>query len=217
MRTLVATLVFPNGKELAAKAMARWEGETIYVEYAGEMSRLKPFTDHGTLEFLEWYLRGIAGGYGAEVTISLAGHYDPRSVTTQAVVLVAEDDTNDFLLLELAFRENGMRCKLVRAHDGQEALEYVKGEGRFPDRKEYPFPTLMLLDLKMPRMNGFEVLAALRTLKLPKLAVVVLSGSTLEEDMQRARELGARDYLVKPGDFHEAVALAKAVHERWLA
>jgi two-component system response regulator len=136
---------------------------------------------------------------------------------SEPVVLVAEDDANDFLLLSLAFKQNKKACRLVRACNGAEALEYIKGEGQFPNREKYPFPKLMLLDLKMPVVSGFEVLASLKQLKVPALPVVVLSGSPLEEDKKRAHELGAKDYLVKPMEFSEAVNMAKAVHERWLA
>jgi two-component system response regulator len=209
-------MVFPDGKKLVAKAQAKWEGETVRVDYAGEMAKLKPFAAKGTLEFIEWYLRGIAGNYEAELTLSVTGEYNSGAAGTKPVVLVAEDDGNDFELLELAFLKNRLWSRLVRAHDGAEALDYLKGEGQFPNREEYPFPKLMLLDLKMPRMGGFEVLASLRSLKVPELPVVVLSGSVLEEDKRRARELGASDYFVKPTDFNEVVKMAKAVHERWL-
>jgi CheY-like chemotaxis protein len=217
MRTLIATLVFAKGKKVAAKAEARWEGEPVQFRYVGDVSVLQPFTNNGTLEFLEWYLRGIAGSYGAELTTTWGGEYEPRPGRAEPVVLVAEDETNDFVLLELAFRQNRTGSRLVRAHNGEEALEYVKGEGRFPNREEHPFPRLMLLDLKMPRMNGFEVLQHLTGLKIPELPVVVLSASPLEADIKRARELGAKDYLVKPTEFNAAVKLARSVHDRWLS
>jgi hypothetical protein len=119
MRTLIATMVFPKGRKLVAKAAAKWEGETIRVEYAGELSQLKPFTDRGTLEFIEWYLRGIAGSYGAELTISVEGNYELRRGAAESVVLVAEDDANDFALINLAFRKNRSASRLVRAHNGR--------------------------------------------------------------------------------------------------
>jgi len=134
----------------------------------------------------------------------------------ESVVLVAEDSANDFILLQLAFKKAGLTHKLFRAHDGEEALKFIKGEGNFADRSAFPFPELMLLDLKMPRVNGFDVLTRLQEEPPVNLKVVVLSSSFLEDDKKRACELGATDYLVKADDFDGAMAVARTVHERWL-
>jgi CheY-like chemotaxis protein len=134
----------------------------------------------------------------------------------EAVILVAEDNANDFVLLQLAFQRSGLSHKIFRARDGEETLQFLHGQGAFADRTAYPFPKLLLLDLKMPKVGGFDVLERLREKPMPDLSVVVLSSSFLEEDKQRARELGAQDYLVKAEDFDGAINLAKTVHDRWL-
>ena len=136
---------------------------------------------------------------------------------SEPVVLVAEDDPNDFMLLQIAFERLKLRPQLFRAIDGDQALRFLKGEPPFSDRGLFPFPDLVLLDLKMPGCGGFEVLARLQAERIPGVRVVVLSGSFLEMDMQRARELGAEDYLVKAQDFQGMVELVRKLHQKWLA
>src|SRR5260221_8463173 len=121
-----------------------------------------------------------------------------------APVLVAEDDPNDVFLLRRAFQKAGVDQRLVDVHNGQEAIDYLSGEGPFADRNEHPFPSLMCLDLKMPMLDGFGVLAWLNKQALEeKLPVVVLTSSNQERDIEQARQLGANDYRVKPQQFDE--------------
>jgi len=127
-------------------------------------------------------------------------------------VLVAEDDPNDAFLLERAFESVGIKNPLVLARDGQEAIEYLSG-----DRGRYPRPCLLLADLKMPRADGFVLLKWLQGQDQFKgLPAVVLSSSSAESDMAQARELGAREYYVKPCDFYGLIDLAKTVQACWL-
>jgi CheY-like chemotaxis protein len=135
-----------------------------------------------------------------------------------APVLVAEDDPNDVFLLRRAFQKAGVFNAVVVAHNGQEAIDYLSGGGAFQNRSDHPFPALMLLDLKMPLVDGFDVLAWLR--KHPpthQLPVVVLSSSNQEKDIERAQQMGASDYCVKPQQFEELVEIVKGVRDRWLA
>jgi CheY-like chemotaxis protein len=114
-------------------------------------------------------------------------------------LLIAEDDDNDFLFLERALVIEKFEANIRRACDGVEAIEYLCGENHFADREAYPLPHLLVLDVKMPRRNGFEVLAWLREhSELETLPVVVLSSSEEPADVQKAYELGASGYLVKP-------------------
>ena|SRR6266404_12327 len=132
-------------------------------------------------------------------------------------ILLAEDDDNDAFFLKRALKQAGLQHQLFVARDGQETVNYLSGQPPFADRAEYPSPALLLLDLKMPRMSGFDVLTWLRTQKnFDGLAVVVLSSSSQESDVQKAIALGADDFLVKPYDFHKLVGLVQAVHARWL-
>ena len=133
-------------------------------------------------------------------------------------VLYVEDSANDFALLERASRKCGTPFSLQRAADGEEAIAYLTGTGTFANREEYPFPDLVLLDLKLPRLDGFELLHWIRSTPLTRsLPVVVLAGSSFRADVRRALELGANSYAVKPGTFEELQVLVDQVADVWLA
>jgi CheY-like chemotaxis protein len=133
------------------------------------------------------------------------------------VILVADDDENDVFFLRRAFAKSGLLHTIIHVSDGQKAIEYLLGEGIYADRKSNPSPDLLLLDLKMPRTDGFDVLATLRSLPTLDLPVVVFSTSALLVDVQMAKKLGALDYVVKPADQDEMVKVALTIHERWLS
>ncbi len=132
-------------------------------------------------------------------------------------ILLAEDDDNDVFLMGRAFDRVGIRNPLSVVHNGQEAIDYLAGKGAYADRKKHPLPGLLLLDLKMPWMDGFDVLAWLR--KRPEfntLPVVVLTSSKLQADIDKSREMGVYDYRVKPHDFDDLVRLLDDVRLCWL-
>ena len=134
-----------------------------------------------------------------------------------ATILVADDDQNDVFFLRRAFQKSGVNNAVIHVSDGQEAIDYLLGEANYRDRARYPVPALLLLDLKMPKVDGFDVLTWLKTRpEFEGLPVVVLSSSSREDDIQRARTLGAVDYRVKPADFDELLILAQDVTTRWL-
>jgi CheY-like chemotaxis protein len=131
-------------------------------------------------------------------------------------VLVADDDENDFIILRRAFQKAGLTHRLIHVQDGEAAIDYLSGNAPYVDRVLYPAPNLLLLDLKMPRVNGFDVLAWLQSRKdLDALNVIVLSASQLEADKNQAAQLGADDYRTKPHDFDELVQMARELDERW--
>ncbi len=114
-----------------------------------------------------------------------------------APIMLAEDDENDILFMRLAFRKAGLQNPLMPVHDGEEAIEYLSGCGRFADRERYPLPCLVLTDLKMPRVNGLELLAWIKARpEFEHIPAIVLSSSNLPEDRERAKERGAADYWV---------------------
>src|SRR5687768_6946257 len=107
-------------------------------------------------------------------------------------ILHVEDDPNDALLFQHACKKAGVSFDLQAVSDGDEAIAYLRGSENFSDRREHPMPQLMLLDLKMPRLSGFEVLAWLRDNDpFQKLPVIVLTSSNHEADIKRAYDLGA--------------------------
>jgi CheY-like chemotaxis protein len=132
-------------------------------------------------------------------------------------ILHIEDDPNDVLLLEHACRKMGVTCDIKRVADGEEGIQYLAGTGDFADRDRFPFPELILLDLKMPRLNGFDVLAWRREHEEFKtVPVIVLSSSNHEMDVKRAYELGVNSYLMKPVSFDCLCDLIKSVCDYWL-
>jgi CheY-like chemotaxis protein len=133
-------------------------------------------------------------------------------------ILVAEDQEDDALLLRLAFRKAASKSMLKFVPDGLAALAYLQGEGEYADRNEYPFPGFLLLDLKMPRMGGLEVLELIRQdAHLKKLVVVIFTSSDQERDIDRALELGANSYLIKPSHLDDLTSLVRRLEDYWLS
>src|SRR5438105_9461661 len=132
-------------------------------------------------------------------------------------MLVAEDQDTEVELSKLACERAKVSLPLHFVRNGEEAIEYLKGEGRFADRHEHPLPKLLLLDLNMPLLNGFEVLEWLRLQPgLRRLLVIVFTSSQLPEDVNRAFELGANSYLVKPHDFKKLEETARYLEGYWV-
>ena len=132
-------------------------------------------------------------------------------------ILVAEDDLTDAYFFERAFKRAGIPVVLHFVRDGQEVLDYLQGVGQFADRTAHPVPQLVLLDLKMPRLDGFEVLEWVR--KQPGfngLQMVIFSSSDEPRNINRAYDLGANWYLVKPHSMEELNALVGRFKKFWL-
>ena len=125
------------------------------------------------------------------------------------VILLVEDDPNDAFLAQVALGKAGITHRIIHVHDGEEAMNYLAGKPPCNDPEKSPIPVLMLLDLKMPKYSGFDVLAWLQSRpELANLPVVVLTGSVYPEDRQRAVQLGAIGYEVKPVNSSELAAIA---------
>lgn len=132
------------------------------------------------------------------------------------VFLLVDDDSNDQVLIGRAFRKAQTAVRIVVANDGDEALSYLSGTGSFSDRAQYPLPCAVLLDLKLPRRSGLEVLAWVRKqAPLRQMPVVILTSSHLDEDVRAAYELGANSYLVKPVDLSDLETMIARVAEYW--
>lgn len=134
-----------------------------------------------------------------------------------ATILLAEDNPDDALLIRRAFRKANVLNPVQVVADGDEAVAYLAGEGAYADRERHPLPTLLLLDLKMPRRSGLEVLAWLRGQPhLRPLPVVVLTSSRETADINQSHELGANSYLIKPVSFEALLGMVTAIHLYWL-
>jgi CheY-like chemotaxis protein len=146
------------------------------------------------------------------------GELNPRLFPLPKItVLHIDDDPNDTALVQAAARKAGVRFKLHNVEDGEQAIAYLSGLGIYDERRRFPLPSLILLDLKMPRATGFEVLKWIR--KHPELGnipVIILSGSELQDDIQQGYQVGANSYLVKPLGFEALVGLIKNIDAVWL-
>ena len=132
-------------------------------------------------------------------------------------ILLAEDNSTDVLLVQRALHKGQVTAALQVVEDGEKAVAYLAGESIYADRTQYPLPILLLLDIKLPRQSGLEVLAWLRQQPgLKRLPVVVLTVSTESADINRAYELGANSYLVKPVNFDGFQEMMKALGLYWL-
>jgi CheY-like chemotaxis protein len=131
--------------------------------------------------------------------------------------LLVEDDLNDIFLVKRAFKMAQIRNPLQVVTDGQEAISYLKGEGKYGDRQLHPLPKLIVMDIKMPRKSGFEVLEWVKGASGPlrRIPVVIVSSSDNPDDINRAYELGANAYMVKPMDFHAVEHLFESITHYW--
>src|ERR1041385_3720216 len=138
-------------------------------------------------------------------------------MSDQAVILLVEDREDDILLVRKAFCRAQLNNAIQVVRDGEDAIAYLAGQGKFSNRAEYPLPWLTLLDLKMPRVDGFEVLRWIRNQPaLKALIVIVLTSSDAIRDVNRAYQFGANSFMVKPGDFENAVVLSRLIQQYWL-
>ena len=136
---------------------------------------------------------------------------------TQYTILLVEDDPNDVFLIQRAFRKANLANPIQVMNDGEAAVQYLSGQEPYADRDRYPLPILMLLDLKLPRRSGLDVLEWLKQQpKLKRLPVVVLTSSREHIDLNRAYDLGANSYLVKPVAFDSLLNMVQTLNQYWL-
>jgi CheY-like chemotaxis protein len=135
-----------------------------------------------------------------------------------ASLLLVEDNPMDVELIVDAFKEARLGNKIHIARNGKEALEFLFGEGIYADRNQYPLPDIILLDLKMPGIDGHEVLRRIKeTPLLKRLPVIILTSSRDEGDRAMSYDNGANSYLVKPVSFDEFLKVVKQVSDYWLS
>ena len=135
-----------------------------------------------------------------------------RSIT----IVVADDDPDDRLLIEEAFEENRLKNNLVFVEDGEQLLDYLRGEGKYADQDDHDPVGIILLDLNMPRMDGREALAIIKSdPELRRIPVVVLTTSSAEEDILRTYDLGVNSFVTKPVTFAGLVDLTRTLGHYW--
>jgi CheY-like chemotaxis protein len=132
-------------------------------------------------------------------------------------VLLVEDDLNDIFIVKRAFKMADIPTPLQVVTDGQEAIAYLRGDGKYADRDAFPLPKLMVMDIRMPRRNGFEVLEWVKQGErlLRRIPIVIVSSSDNPGDINRAYELGANAYMVKPMNFRAVEHLFETITHYW--
>ena len=132
-------------------------------------------------------------------------------------ILLVEDNPNDVLLIRRAFSKVNIPNPLNVVGDGEKAIDYLAGANEYADRARFPLPLLILLDLKLPRKSGHEVVDWLRAQPvLKRIPVVVLTSSSMKSDVERCYDLGVNSYLVKPVNFDDLRALMDLIRQYWV-
>jgi len=139
------------------------------------------------------------------------------STSLRGPILLVEDDDNDVALIRRATKKAKLEHPMKVVRDGEAAISYLRGDGEFADRNIYPLPGLVLLDVKLRRKNGLEVLEWLRSQdSLKRILVIMLTSSRETQDVNRAYDLGANSYLVKPATFGALLLLVQNLGSYWL-
>ncbi len=133
-----------------------------------------------------------------------------------APAIYAEDDPNDGYFMQHAFQKAGVTIPLVILTDGQAVLDYLAGAGKYADRQTHPFPSVLLLDLKLPRVSGFEILEWIRQQQFKSLKIIVVSSSGQALDIDLAKKLGALEYIIKPGSPAKLTTIVERLRLTWL-
>jgi CheY-like chemotaxis protein len=134
-------------------------------------------------------------------------------------IMLVEDDPADARLIQRAFTKAGISANIVRLNNGDDAVNYLEGKSPYDDRGLYPIPRLLLLDIKLPRRSGLEVLQWLRgrTDELRRLPVIMLTSSRHSIDINRAYDFGVNSYLAKPENTAGLLRVAEAINSYWLS
>ncbi|PWU20806.1 MAG: two-component system response regulator [Verrucomicrobia bacterium] len=133
-------------------------------------------------------------------------------------ILYVEDEENDIILVQLALEEARISLPLKTVNDGREAVAYLEGTGAYSDRVQYPAPGLVLLDLNLPLLSGMDVLEWIREQpQFANLPVVIYTSSNHPTDLEKARQLGASDFVLKPSYVHEIAQTLQRLVGQWLS
>ena len=136
----------------------------------------------------------------------------PFLMKERQTILLVDDSENDLVLMRAAFEMAKCNIPVQEVRNGEEAIAYLKEEGPYCDRNQFPLPTVMLLDANMPKKSGFDVLAWVRAQPvLKRLAIIILTASMRSEDVERAFDLGATSFLVKPSSLEALAAMMRCL------
>ena len=131
-------------------------------------------------------------------------------------ILIADDDSDDRMFLEQAMRQNGYQQDIRFVEDGEELMEYLRRQGRYNEHNA-PWPNMLILDLNMPRKNGFQALAEIKDdPKLRRLPVIVMTTSSADEDIARTYNSGVNSFVTKPFNFNRLVEMVGTLKTYWM-
>jgi CheY-like chemotaxis protein len=130
-------------------------------------------------------------------------------------ILIVEDNLTEQLLIRHAFEEIGVKDHIYTANDGEEAITFLKGSGQYADRDKFRFPTFMLVDLKMPKVNGLELLLYVKRTHLIIIPTIILTSSADPDDVKRAYMLGANAFHTKPMRMEDLCMILKRIYDYW--
>ena len=135
---------------------------------------------------------------------------------TQMTVLIADDDADDRMFLEQAMRQNGYTQGIQFVEDGEDLMEYLRRQGRY-DELNAPWPNMLILDLNMPRKNGFQALSEIKDdPKLRRLPVIVMTTSSADEDVVKTYNLGVNSFVTKPFNYNRLVEMVGTLKTYWM-
>jgi PAS domain S-box-containing protein len=190
------------GLALVRKVVQRMGGKVGVVSEEGKGSRF-------------WF--ELKDGEEKQSAIRLAGPARAEGTAGEATVLYVEDEESDAVFMGRAFGQKGLGGNLQVVSDGRAAIEYLSGSGKYGDRQKHPAPTLVLLDLNLPQVSGFEVLAWIRNNPdYARMPVVVFSSSTRADDRLKAEQLGANEFVAKPSSGIEFGKVVEHLQGSWL-
>jgi CheY-like chemotaxis protein len=133
------------------------------------------------------------------------------------LILQIEDDEHDVIFMKIAMQAASVKNPVAVLRDGREAMAYLKGEGKFANRRKHPIPRLVLLDLRLPYVPGLKVLQWIREQPaLAQIPVIICSGSDQDSDVKTAYESGANGYIVKPNSPSALTRIVRCIKEYWL-
>ncbi len=137
-------------------------------------------------------------------------------MNARQTILLVDDSENDRDIVRVAFKKASFSNPLQETRNGEEAIAYLKGDGVYVDRMKFPMPAVVLLDLNMPMKSGFDLLIWVRTQPaLKRLSIIILTASMRMEDVERAFDLGANSFLVKPSNMDALIAMMQCLRD-WL-
>ena len=139
-------------------------------------------------------------------------HRKPMPMT----ILIADDDADDRMFLEQAMRQNGYQQGIQFVEDGEDLMAYLRRQGRYNEQNA-PWPNMLILDLNMPRKNGFQALAEIKDdPKLRRLPVIVMTTSSADEDIARTYNSGVNSFVTKPFNFNRLVEMVSTLKTYWM-